>query len=102
MFLPIVKAVVGLGAGVSVFAVTKLMVKAATPETMSKVGKVLFVTGGTLLPWMMSAAATEYTDKTIDDVVSVVKVVKGDLSKHNSGNGKNKRRRTGISKSKRH
>lgn len=74
--LGLLKSALGFVASVGVGAVVKNAVTATTPDDAQKYMKIVTLVGGFVVGSMVSAQATKYAEKQVDDVAESVTKIK--------------------------
>lgn len=73
----LVGPVAGLAGSLCGTYVVETLLKATTPENLTKAGKVAWTVGGALIGCVVGTAAGDYVEKTIDDVQKAVGMLQG-------------------------
>ena len=76
MYIDTVKTVVGLVTGVGAGTIVGNIVKATTPETVTRVGRITIVIGTFFVGGMVGDAAAKYATGQVDALYTWVKSIK--------------------------
>lgn len=73
----LVGPIAGLAGSLCGTYVADTLLKAATPENLTKAGKVAWTVGGALIGCVVGSAAGDYVEKTVDDVQKAIGMIQG-------------------------
>lgn len=79
-----IKVIVGLGVAVGVTAIVGGAIKSVTPATTNMLKKACIGLGGFAISGIITDAATNYSDKTVDKVVESYYEVKNSIDQMNA------------------